>query len=267
MVRLSPYLAHFPLVILSDYYFYKLGKRLIGDKAARFAFIFYFTNAFFNQYIIRCFSNSVETILHLIIFWHFLEIKNRFDKHLAIIAFLISVAFVIRNTAPIGWIPLVIYKIIKDRSLINFIIAFILVVIPTLSVLILIDSVYYGELTITAWNFVKINVLENRSAEFGISSPCEFVLDHIPKSLNYLTDIVYIGLIYYMFLCIKKRQFPLIIVFMSFYLVVISNIPHKEDRFMLPVMPYLFIMAGLVMSKKIMNEWWLLLPLTFVICV
>ncbi len=73
---------------------------------------FYFTNHFFNAHLIRCFSNSVETILHLIVFYYYYEIENEFNFNLQSVAFYLSIALGIRNTSIIPWVPLLIYKML-----------------------------------------------------------------------------------------------------------------------------------------------------------
>ena len=108
-----------------------------------------------------------------------------------------------------------------------------MVALPTLAFAILVDSFYFGFFpTITAWNFFKVNVLENRSAEFGISSPLQFVKQYLPEAAGYyLLYLVVLGAIYNLYECANKRKLPYFTIFTGFYLLVISNIPHKEERF------------------------------------
>lgn len=122
----------------------------------------------------------METIFHLIVFYYFLEIKNKIDKSLIIVTFVMCLSLAIRNTSPVGWVPLILYKIIEQRAILAFIKAVIFIAIPTIALIILIDSLYYGELAITAWNFLKINVIENRSSDFGVEPPLEFLLKYLP---------------------------------------------------------------------------------------
>ena len=46
LVNLAPYLAHLPVVILTDYFTWKVGKKVIGRDASRLAMIFLFFNRF-----------------------------------------------------------------------------------------------------------------------------------------------------------------------------------------------------------------------------
>lgn len=112
IVRVSPYLAHSVLVILSDYFFYQIGKKMVGQQATRMALYLYMTNNFYNTHLIRCFTNSVETIIHIIVFNYYLDTSSKFDKKLAIIACLLSISMGIRNTSIVAWVPLLIIKLI-----------------------------------------------------------------------------------------------------------------------------------------------------------
>jgi hypothetical protein len=105
----------------------------------------------------------------------------------------------IRNTSIIGWIPLLFIQIIKTKSFTNYIKAGILIALPSLIIIIGIDSIYYGELTCTAWNFLKINVLLNKSAEFGVDPPTKFIFYYLPKAFGYSGCLTLIGFFYYVY--------------------------------------------------------------------
>jgi len=62
-----------------------------------------------------------------------------------------------------------------------FILTALRVAIPTIIGFTLLDSIYYGQLTFTPYNFLMINVLENRSAEFGVSPAHQFFTVFMPK--------------------------------------------------------------------------------------
>lgn len=71
-VRLCPQLAHIALVLVCDNYLWRIGKQTVGKNATRVAFLFLVVSRIYNELIIRCFSNSVETIFQTIAFYHFL---------------------------------------------------------------------------------------------------------------------------------------------------------------------------------------------------
>jgi hypothetical protein len=144
VVRCCPYLAHCFLLCISDFYLWNIGKKTVGAPATRIAFIFYLTNRTANELMTRCFTNSVETIFYIIAFYYFLDVKNKFNKNTVIMTALISLSFVMRNTSPVGWIPLLISKIVYDGSFKSFALAGIFVSIPIIALGIALDSLYYG---------------------------------------------------------------------------------------------------------------------------
>lgn len=62
--------------------------------------------------------------------------------------FSITLAFLIRSSSLIGWIPLAIFKIVSSKdiisNLISIIAAGIFVAIPTVAISICLDSLFYG---------------------------------------------------------------------------------------------------------------------------
>ena len=76
VVKLYPYLAHSLLVIISDSYLWEVGKKTVGARATRIAFIFYLSNRIYNELIIRCFTNSIESIFQIIAFYYYLNVKD-----------------------------------------------------------------------------------------------------------------------------------------------------------------------------------------------
>ena len=78
-----------------------------------------------------------------------------------------------RNTSPIGWIPLLFIKVFRDGAFVPFLISGVCVALPILIVATYFDSVFYSmdqdkfEWTFTGLNFVRINVFEGLSKYFG----------------------------------------------------------------------------------------------------
>jgi len=46
LVNITPYLAHLPVVLLTDYFTWKVAKRVVGHDAARLSTILIFFNRF-----------------------------------------------------------------------------------------------------------------------------------------------------------------------------------------------------------------------------
>jgi len=202
VVKLCPYIAHSFLVMISDRYLWAIGKRTVGKHATRIALVFYLTNRYYNEMFIRCFTNTIETIFIIVAFYYYLNVKNRFDKNTVILTALVSLATLMRNTSIVGWIPLLIHKVIFDGSLIPFILGIIFVLIPTIGVGIFFDSLYFGELTITSLNFVKVNIVEGLSKYFGTDPPTHYLLVLMPA----IFTVAYPGVLYSFYVYFKDTK-------------------------------------------------------------
>jgi len=177
-VKISPQIAHILLVILSDSFIWKIGKKTVGKNSTRLGFFILIISRIYNEQIIRTFSNSIESVFQTIAFYYFLKVTNKFDKNIIILTAALTVGFMMRNTSPIGWPPILAIKIWRDRSLIPFIIAGITIFIPTVCLCILIDSFYYGMKdfpVLTSYNFMRANLTEGLSKFFG-TEPVHFYL-------------------------------------------------------------------------------------------
>ena len=74
-----------------------------------------------------------------------------------------------RNTSPIGWLPLLAIKVFKDGAFIPFLTSGIFVALPLIIACIWLDTIYYGsdKFVLTGYNFFKINLEEGLSKYFG----------------------------------------------------------------------------------------------------
>ena len=198
-VRCCPYLAHCILVCIGDHYLWKVGIKTVGLPSTRIAFVLYLASANANMLMIRCFTNSVETIFLIVAFYYFLHVKKRFDRNIVIMTALISLSFMIRNTAPIGWIPLLLVKIICEGSFNIFLRAGVFVALPVIGFGIFLDSIYYGsdQITMTFLNFLTVNVIENRSASFGTEPPLSYVTQYLPGYFHLAYPVLIFALYFY----------------------------------------------------------------------
>ena len=105
---------HIILVIISDIYFWKVGLETIGENGTRIALIYLLVNRLYNETLIRCFSNSLETVAYIVAFYYFLKCKNKFNKSFIIMTLTLSLAFMIRNTSVIVWPVLGLIRMVKD---------------------------------------------------------------------------------------------------------------------------------------------------------
>ena len=229
---------------MGDIYFYKIGCDVYGKKAARVALLLYLANQFLNMYLIKTFGNSVETILQLVLFYYYFRISNKFDRNISLVAFLAVVSFMSRCTAPIGWVFLILHTIVKKKTFLLFIKAGIFIAIPTLLLLVAIDSFIYGVFTFVPYNFYYENIVKNVSAQFGVSPATVYLFKTLPEAFYGMFLVLIAAIVFDLMQCLKKKEFPHFFVLVITFLISFSLIPHKEDRFILPVIPFLILILG-----------------------
>ena len=142
--------------------------------------------------------------------------------------------------------------------------AFFIVFLPVCAGCIYLDSLYYWgantsstgtsidqrdttkefEWTFTSWNFLRINVLQGLSKYFGDHDHLAYLTSLLPEVLRGSTPAVYLGLILYTKDVLNVGRHPSLVYMIGFYILFFSLIGHKEPRFMLPIAPFLFLVAG-----------------------
>lgn len=250
-VRNAYYCAHFVLVIIGDYYFFKTGCRMLGKTKTRICLYFYLTNKFYNMHIIHCFGNSVESIISLAIFYYFIGIGPQFNTEMVKFTMLIVLSFMMRCTSLIGWIPLVLYKIVKENSFKAFLISGFTVAIPLFSVFICMDSMYYGRFTFVPYNFIHKNIIEDISSTFGTEHLLYYIKHSLFYAFNMCSVIVMLALIHQAVVHHERDKFPFFLVWIFTYVSTYSMIPHKEDRFIIPSIPFIIYVLGEYMYYQI----------------
>lgn len=103
-----------------------------------------------------------------------------------------------RNTSPVGWIPLLAIKVLKEGSLLPFIISGIFVALPILFLCIWVDTKVYNADTwvVTGYNFLEMNILHGLSKTFGEDDFAHYFKVLIPINLTILFPFTYIGCLY-----------------------------------------------------------------------
>lgn len=168
------------------------------------------------------------------------------DKHAIWLTILLATCFVIRNSSPIGWIPLLLLKCLEGGYFHTFLRTLFMFGLPIIVFSIIFDSFFYGadSWVITWLNFLRVNLLYNLSAYFGLDPIYHYVLIVLPKVFHISLVPLIFGFCIYAREQQEMKQPPYLIIFSLFYLFMMSLIPHKEDRFLMPIFPAFFIMIG-----------------------
>ena len=244
---------HCILWLLGDYYFFYLVKTLAGRRCAILATIVSFANDDVFRFVSRVSSNGVEGSLVIAAMYYYIKIKPEiFDKNLSKMTLMITLCFIARSSSLVPWIPLAILKILENyQFFVPIVVSGLIVTIPMCIISILVDSFFYGVLTIPQVNFVNFNVVENISKYFGIA-PGYFYIEGLRHQycdpllvpglfgLSLLTiQQLFGGLEYYNSACATAKcqatKIPFVFVYSITYVLVLSSLDHKELRFYTPI--------------------------------
>ena len=101
-------------------------------------------------------------------------------------------SFMMRNTSPVGWIPLLAIKVLFEGSFGPFLIAGIFVAVPLIFFNVCVDTFFFRgiidgkEWVLTSYNFVQMNVLENLSIFFGTEPFWFYIVGYAPEIFTVL---------------------------------------------------------------------------------
>lgn len=222
-VLAAPKVFNALIAAVGDYYLYWLiQSRFRNDRLAKLVSLMSLFSAW-NWYCwCRSFSNSLELTLTIVALYY-LSIAS-VAKSLVVAAF----ACLVRPTNAIIWLyslPWVFWR--RPRYVI-------LSVVIAAAVLLLDGTInywFYSRFKIPLWSFFKFNVADSLSSFYGVSRIDFYFLQAIPiLLLNYLPFFLY-G-----FLSTAWSDYKGLLLC---YLLVFTAIPHKEFRFIYPMMPVL----------------------------
>ena len=142
----------------------------------------------------------------------------------------ITLSFMMRNTSPIGWIPLLAIKVLYEGALVPFLIAGIFVAVPVIAATVLVDTLYFtgtielNNIVFTAWNFFIRNLREGLSEYFGASQKIFYIGDSIPEGFWILYPALVLGTFYHIYKRRSENKSPYLSYAIFFYLLVFSYI-------------------------------------------
>lgn len=238
-VLILPKIFQAIIAAIGEYYTYKFVYQFTKNETiARWALLISISSAF-NWYIItRTFSNSLELTLTSIglAYWNW---DQKVDwRNMNISLAFAATSCVIRPTNGLIWIFLAIWFAFCQKFS-NSVKLFIHSIFIGSLVFVIntgIDFIYYGELTIPIWNFIKFNVTTSLSKFYGIAPWHFHIFQSLPIILLTFLPIFIYG-------CFKFPNWQLKSL-LAFVILVFSCIDHKEFRFIYPLQPIMFLITS-----------------------
>lgn len=241
----APRIFHAVLFSLGDVAFRRLATKLLLTKDAAFYSTITYLSSWFVFYCApRTLSNSLETALTLIaLLWYPFERKHLNDLVWPYISIGV-LTIVIRPTAALLWIVFGLYHLWRHPKPVRLVFLTVLpAAVPVLLLSVVVDSLCYARPTSSLWNFLSFNVLQGGSAHFGVH-PWYW---YFSEGLTSVLTLQLVPIVFGLFCSFRPTLLPFVAA--SFYVIFHSFLPHKEQRFLLPVIPLLCLYAGPFFSR------------------
>uniref|UniRef100_J3L8V6 Mannosyltransferase n=1 Tax=Oryza brachyantha TaxID=4533 RepID=J3L8V6_ORYBR len=252
-MAMAPRLLQSVFASFGDLYLYKLSKLIFNNHVAQWALFSQLVNWFMFFCITRTLSNSMETVLTVAgLYYWFTAMKSSRGTSVVSnqqaaskqrppsrkMALLIAaLACAIRPTSAITWLYIGLLDFIQMKSKSRFLF---LEIIP-LGVLVLaavtfLDCWMYGSPVIVPLNFLKFNLFSSGGDYYGTHVFHWYFSQGFPSMVwSFLPFSIY-GIM-------KSREWRLAGL-IAWVLAVYSILGHKEFRFVLPVLPLMFMFSG-----------------------
>jgi phosphatidylinositol glycan class B len=252
----NPFTIAFVLRILSAavaftgmYLIYKTYCRSISDHTLKLWFSLLSFFLWFMIYENVRFSSENWSGSIFLIAFSLLNLKISGRRFYFYVGMLLGLSFLFRYQTGFLIAGFILWHLLVKKNISNTVFL-ILGVLILFGAGILIDRWFYGNWTLTTWNYFDQNILQNRVSDFGIR-PWWYYIERIfvegipPFSLVYIASFV----LFFIFMrkdLLTWTLFP--------FLLVHFIIGHKETRFLFPVIGFLPVI--IIKSVGIIQERW-----------
>ncbi|KAM4747857.1 GPI mannosyltransferase 3 [Rhinophrynus dorsalis] len=242
-----PRLAQAVLSGLADVRLYSLVRHLENSDLAKWVYFCELCSWFTWYCCTRTLTNTMESVLSTLALYHYPLEGSRTKSSTTYLIF-VALAFLIRPTAVILWIPLLFYHFFKEQKKLDLVVhQYVPVGLLTLGFSLTVDRIFFGKWTFIQWNFLKFNVLQNIGSFYG-SHPWHWYLTQgFPVILGTHIPFFIHGYIQ------APRRYRILLVAVLWTLLIYSTLSHKEFRFIYPVLPLCMVFCGFSFSR--MKRW------------
>ncbi|KAL7648671.1 UNVERIFIED_CONTAM: hypothetical protein RMT77_000578 [Armadillidium vulgare] len=221
---------------VGDLYTIKFFAKLYGRGSRNWILIFLGTSWFLMYCAPRTLSSCVEMTLLAIALYYF---PWNHEKESLSTRYLLwgGLGCAIRPTLAVFLLPFCVKHLLCQKNL-QLLFRYIFNVFGILLLSIVLDSLFYGRLTVVPWNFLKFNLLSGLSSHYGKHPWHWYFTQGLPVICGVHLIPIGFGVIKY-FKKYKKIFFPCL-----WGIVIHSLLEHKEFRFLLPILPVLLAIGA-----------------------
>ncbi|KAI0221216.1 glycosylphosphatidylinositol anchor biosynthesis [Massospora cicadina] len=242
LVMLAPKVIHGCIAAVGDYFTVKLATRIFGRGITGWITFCTLTSWYHHFIATRALSSGPEMALTVaaLFYWPFpnLTAINRWSLELAL--GLASLACLLRPTSAVLWVFLGVQQLLRPRptvSRVRIIGSAGAIMTFALCAMFLVDSRFFGERVVTPWRFFRFNVALSVSAFYGVSAWYFYPFLGLPTLLTTFLPFACFG---------ARNSFASrqLLAVLGYVLVVYSLLPHKELRFIYPMLPLLLVVVA-----------------------
>eukprot|EP00088_Acartia_fossae_P046005 TRINITY_DN4962_c0_g1_i19.p1 TRINITY_DN4962_c0_g1~~TRINITY_DN4962_c0_g1_i19.p1 ORF type:complete len:521 (-),score=46.20 TRINITY_DN4962_c0_g1_i19:135-1697(-) len=166
---------------------------------------------------------------------------------------LVGLGFILRPTSALLWAPFCaidVFNLLRKRRF-KTILKWLSLSLAVVVLCVIIDSVFYGSVTITPLNFFIVNVYNNLGVNYGTHPWHWYLSAGLPALLGPLIFPLVVSLTARAPARsnLASREPDRFILPVVFNLVCLSCLPHKEMRFLQSSLPFLFLLIAPTLSK------------------
>ncbi|KAI0647344.1 glycosyltransferase family 22 protein [Trametes meyenii] len=244
----GPKFMHGTIAACTDIWLAHLTREVVGERYVNAALFFSFTSFFHGLSLSRSISNSAETSFTTVALSYFPWDVNssRWSQDLNKTLLFAALACAIRPTNAVIWVFMFAWLLWTIRGRPSVILATILTASLTgtfvIFAIIVLDSVFYGELALTALNFLRTNA-SSVSLFYGRSPWHYYLTQAIPILATTALPWVVRGA-YLATGPTAPAPLKIILGVIAWTTLVYSLAGHKEWRFIHPLLPLMHILAS-----------------------
>lgn len=238
----SPRVVQTLFSTFSDYCFVRWTQKHSKCSNVFWPVVCYMSCPFLAYCSTRTLVNTLETNFTTIALYYYpWSLKNKDIKFLWIIALIC----VVRPTAIIVWLPLVLFDFFAHKRYTVFNLSRYVTIGSALLIFsIMLDSYFHGSYIVTQWNFLYYNIFKKVNAHYSVEHWYWYFVNGLPLILGPIFFL-------FIFMLIKKLKYinffdtdSKLIITVLWTLFVFSMISHKEQRFVLPLFPMIFFVTS-----------------------
>ena len=239
------------LTFLSIHVVIRLYAPEILNRKIYFAFILL---SFFMWFIpynsVRFSSENIAGRVFLIgLAWFFLRKENKMADYF-FTGLLLGISFITRYQVAFMIIGFAAWLLVIRKAGFRNFMAFGSGIIVVSAIGVLIDRWYYGEWVLTTWNYFLQNILLGKASGFGISPWWYYIEDTFINAFPPLSIVYILAVLMYFYYYPKDILTWAMVPFLAAHFL----IPHKELRFIFPIIGFLPVMiiktTDLILKKK-----------------